>query len=98
MKNGGLLVKVHPCKMVLKQEADNQMNHKERSRAQEKNSDDTSTQRDFVTPDLDPENISVQGEPEIQTITRTTSQEEPQEISTNNLPGGTAEPTIHRYM
>ena len=95
VKNGGLLVKVHPCKMVLKQEADNQLNHKERSRAQETNSDDTSTQRDFVTPDLDPENISAQGEPEIQTITRTTSQEEPQEISTNNLPGGTAEPTIH---
>ncbi|XP_063676591.1 uncharacterized protein LOC134812913 [Bolinopsis microptera] len=95
VKNGGLLVKVHPCKMVLKQEADEQMNRKERSqsRAQKTNSDHTSTQKDFNTPNLDPEEISAQVIPEIQTITRTTDQEEPQE-PTNNLPGETSEPTI----
>ncbi|XP_063689505.1 uncharacterized protein LOC134822397 [Bolinopsis microptera] len=95
-KSGHYAIPIHEENvMVPKQEADKQMNSKERSqaRAQETNSDHNSTLRDFNIPNLDPEEISAQVKPEIQTITRTTDQEEPQE-TTNNLPGGTAEPTI----
>ena len=71
VKNGGMLVRVHPCKIVRKQEADDQINRKTKDDAATPHlgTNETATQDNFAIPELTTSDIPTQDivKPEIVT-------------------------------